>query len=105
LGEGENDKISAEINMVIKAIVSDVSKDLGVGKDVQSALETKLLGMTHRTYLWLYLVMEEVRCSLRRNVQGLRSILDSIPKTVEDAYEMLLSRNSQMPHMKRDRFH
>lgn len=50
--------------------------------------------MTHRTYLWLYLVLEEVRSSLEFTPQGITDVVDSIPETVEEAYEMLLNRNS-----------
>ena len=93
LGEDQNDRISEEINLVIRSRVSHISQELNLQKSVQLALERKLLGMTHRTYLWLYLVVKEVRSSLRRNLEGINNIIDSIPETVEGAYEHLLSKS------------
>lgn len=87
--------------MVIKARVSHITKELKLGKDVQSALQEKLLSMTHRTCLWLYLVIEEVRTSLRRTLTGISDVIDSLTPTVEDAYEMLLSKGSKKPRVRR----
>jgi ankyrin repeat domain-containing protein 50 len=60
-----------------------------------TTLEKRLLRMTHRTYLWLYLVIEELGTSLRRNVKGIMDVVDNLPETVEEAYEMILSKSSK----------
>ncbi|ERF73160.1 hypothetical protein EPUS_03001 [Endocarpon pusillum Z07020] len=96
-GERENDKISLEINRVIHVRVQEISKELGLEEDAQSTLKEKLLSITHRTYLWLHLVIEEVRSSLERTPKGIIGIIASIPNTVEDVYEMLLNRNKKNP--------
>lgn len=95
LGEYENDAISTEVNEVIKVRVVEVSKELKFDENVQMMSKQKLLGMSHRTYLWLYLVIEEVRSSLSRNLKGISDVVGSIPETVHDAYEMLLHRNAK----------
>lgn len=94
-GEDQSDLISAEIDMVIQARVLDVSRELNLQEDVAVTLEKGLLRMTHRTYLWLYLVIEEVRTSLRRNSKGIMDVVDNLPETVEEAYEILLSKSSK----------
>ena len=102
LGEEHNDKISDEINMVIGARVSDISRELDLQADAQLILERKLLSITHRTYLWLHLVVEEVRSSLKRTPDRIREIIDSIPEKVEDAYENLLNKSSKKARDRRE---
>lgn len=89
-GENENETISHEINLVIKVQVSELRLD----RDSQMALENKLFSMTHRTYLWLYLVMEEVRNSLPYISKEIGDVIERIPETVEEAYERLLQKST-----------
>ncbi len=89
-GENENEKINAEINLVIKAQV----KELRLDKQAQSALENKLSSMSHRTYLWLYLVMEEIRNNLPCTSKEIDDVIDCLPQTIEDAYERLLQKST-----------
>jgi ankyrin repeat protein len=102
LGEEHNDKISDEINMVIGARVSAISRELDLQADAQLILERKLLSITHRTYLWLHLVVEEVRSSLKRTPDRISEIIDSIPEKVEDAYENLLNKSSKKARDRRE---
>jgi ankyrin repeat domain-containing protein 50 len=102
LGEDENETISMEINEIIKARVVEVSNELELDENVQIMLEERLLSMTHRTYLWLHLVIEEVRSSLTRNLKGISGVIGCLPETVHDAYEMLLRRNTKKPRDRRD---
>jgi ankyrin repeat protein len=94
-GENENDTISAEIDKVIKAEVSHLSKELELLEEARFALEEKLLSMTHRTYLWLFLVIGEVRNSLDRNPKEITNVLNHLPTSVYDAYEKLLEKRTR----------
>jgi hypothetical protein len=91
-GEDENDKISREIDLVIKSEVAQLVADLNLNTRTEHLIETELLKMKHRTYLWLHLAKEDIyqtyRKSLRRNQESIKLI----PSTVEQAYEKILSR-------------
>ena len=92
-GEDKNEEIRDEINLVIKERVSTVSRELRLNQMLKDLLEEKLLTISHRTYLWLHLVIEEIRRSTKRTEKQYISIINSVPETVEDAYEKILSRN------------
>jgi len=93
-GEDKNEEIRDEINLVIKERVSTVSRELHLNQMLKDLLEEKLLTISHRTYLWLHLVVEEIRRSTKRTQKQYISIINSVPETVEDAYEEILSRNN-----------
>ena len=92
-GEEKNDDISREINLVIEAWVKKISEEKKLPQNVQDSLETTLKQMHHRTYLWLYLVIEEIRASLKRTPKAYDRILNTIPSTVEEAYEKILNNS------------
>ncbi|KAK4947533.1 hypothetical protein LTR10_013478 [Elasticomyces elasticus] len=91
-GEDENDKISKEIDLVIYARVAELTAELRLDATTKHRVETKLLQIEHRTYLWVHLATDDIyhtfRKSLRRNQQSIRYI----PSTVEQAYEKILTR-------------
>jgi hypothetical protein len=62
----ENYQISAEINPVIKRWVSDLSIELDLQPSLQNLLQIRLEQTNQPSYLWLYLVFEEIRGSLKR---------------------------------------
>ncbi|KAK5046294.1 hypothetical protein LTR84_008437 [Exophiala bonariae] len=90
-GEDESDQIRQEINSVIHTKVASLVEDIPLWKGMQHHLEEKLLGMEHRTYLWLSLaidgIYEACRDSLRPDERLIESLLKSLPSSVEDAYE------------------
>ncbi|KAH7377131.1 hypothetical protein B0T11DRAFT_27613 [Plectosphaerella cucumerina] len=86
-GEESNADISEEINLVIRQKV----KELRTDQEVRDLLEAKLLAVSNRTYLWLHLVWDELQQS-RRSRTALVKKIDSLPSTVEQAYESILQR-------------
>jgi hypothetical protein len=48
--------------------------------------------MEHRTYLWLYLAIESIYETYRDSLRPRDASIESLPSTVEDAYEKILSR-------------
>ncbi|KAK1979878.1 hypothetical protein LZ30DRAFT_796894 [Colletotrichum cereale] len=99
-GEDSNANISNEINLVIQDRVATAGRKHGMSQDVQNALQEKLSTMPHRTYLWLHLVMGEVDHNPKRHKRAFIKELDSLPTTVEDAYEKILGR---LNHNRRQR--
>jgi ankyrin repeat protein len=92
-GEEENDQISIEIDAVIDAWVSDLSIELNLKPSLRDLLQVRLHGIRHRTYLWLYLVFRELRESSKQTRRKFTSIIDEIPKSVDEAYERILNKS------------
>ncbi|KAF2790688.1 hypothetical protein K505DRAFT_351801 [Melanomma pulvis-pyrius CBS 109.77] len=83
-GEEESEEISNEINHVIKWSVQKLGSELSLTKEEQSTLQEELLRMTHRTYLWLKLILDVIRNEIGPTKKRLREI----------AYEAILSKVS-----------
>jgi ankyrin repeat protein len=91
-GEEENDPIHKEIDLVIRTRVTNLASDLKLDRQTKEQLETKLLKMEHRTYLWLYLAIEDIYQTYPDSIRPEEALFESLPSTVEDAYEKILSR-------------
>lgn len=100
-GEDENDQIHQEINLVIERQVQDLVTEFAMSLADKEFLRQQLLQMQHRTYLWLYLAMEEVREACRESIFSNSLQIESLPASVEDAYERILGRISdrQRPYV------
>jgi hypothetical protein len=72
--------------------VAKLAEDLRLETQIKNQLEEKLLKMEHRTYLWLYLAIESISETYRNSLRPGEASIESLPSTVEDAYERILSR-------------
>jgi ankyrin repeat protein len=90
--EEENDQIHQEINLVVRQRVNDLARDLKLMSETQERIERKLLDMDHRTYLWLYLAIDDIRTTLKNSLRPDDESVESLPSSVEDAYERILER-------------
>ncbi|KAH0172998.1 purine and uridine phosphorylase, partial [Aureobasidium melanogenum] len=91
-GEEENDQICTEINRVINLKVRQLANRLGLRESTSSRLEQTLLAMEHRTYLWLHLAIDDIRTTLQDSFTPDEEPIESVPSSVEGAYEKILSR-------------
>jgi ankyrin repeat protein len=91
-GEEENDQIRAEINRVINLRVLQLANELGLRESTSSRLEQTLLAMEHRTYLWLHLAIDDVYTTLQKSLRRDEEPIESVPSSVEAAYEKILCR-------------
>jgi ankyrin repeat protein len=91
-GEKESEAISHEINIVIKSKVSELGWELELNESERSMLEYELLAMTHRTYLWLKLIVDVIRDEICVTKKTLKRVIGALPATVDQAYEAILSR-------------
>jgi ankyrin repeat protein len=93
-GEDENKRIHQEIDIVIQERVRRLAIDMPLSDSTAISLEQSLLKMEHRTYLWLYLafhsIEEQYRDRLFPDSESIVSL--QLPKSVEDAYEKILSK-------------
>ena len=96
-GEEESRGIEKDIDLVIRRSVPRISSQLKLDPDTQSVLQEKLLAKTNRNYLWLHLVLEDVRKrSLRANTpKKMAKFVEKLPATVYDAYERILHRSPE----------
>ncbi|KAJ5335636.1 uncharacterized protein N7506_005572 [Penicillium brevicompactum] len=91
-GEEENDQIHREIDLVVKMRVRELADTAPLSWDIQQRLEAKLLGMEHRTYLWLYLAIDDIRSTFENSLCPAEESVQMIPSSVGQAYEKILSR-------------
>lgn len=80
-GEEENDQIHREIDLVIRKQVGNLAKDLKLDHRIMCHLESKLLEMEHRKYLWLYLAIESIYETFRDSMRPEEALIESLPST------------------------
>lgn len=93
-GEEESEKIGQEINHVIKYKVNRLAKRMKLSEDVRLHLETRLLAIPHRTYLWVYLVFDHLKKGFKKTKKGVENEIATLPESVNEAYEKILHRSS-----------
>lgn len=102
-GEDENDRIHKEINLVVDQRLKSLAIEFRLSKRHLDKLRQRLQNMEHRTYLWLYLAMEEIRTQYRDGPDPEEESIANVPTSVEKAYEQILQRitDQQRPHARR----
>jgi hypothetical protein len=90
-------QISREIDLFIRARVRGVAANLRLEKDKQDMLLDGLLGVPHRTYLWVYLTLDLVESDDNINKGEIKQAISQLPKSVDEAYErvLLTSRDAE----------
>ncbi|KAF3059523.1 Vegetative incompatibility protein HET-E-1 [Daldinia childiae] len=99
--EVEVDKISREIDIVIKANAKKTGERLDLEDREMQLLEDELTCIPHRTYLWVYLVFDVINNSEGITKGRLKEIVHQLPETVEAAYEKILYRSTDISKARR----
>jgi hypothetical protein len=86
-GEEENDQIRKEIDLVVKIRVRELAETALLSWDIQQRLEDQLLQMEHRTYLWLYLAIDDIQSTFQNSLRPTEVLIQLIPPSVNAAYE------------------
>lgn len=60
--------------------------------NVQQRLEQQLLQIEHRTYLWLYLAIDDIRTTFQESLRPAEESIRLVPPSVNVAYERILAR-------------
>ena len=100
-GEREVDKISEEITLVIKHRVKSISEDNSLTAEETSFLETQLTSIPNRTYLWVHLTMDVINNIPGFSRGAVRQVVNEVPRSVNEAYEKILSRTSDERNARR----
>ncbi|PSN59255.1 purine and uridine phosphorylase [Corynespora cassiicola Philippines] len=95
-GEEESETISQEVNRVIEFRVERLAREKGLSDTVKNHLTSQLLAITHRTYLWVYLVFDYLKTeSFKKTVRGVQSSMKTLPKNINQAYERILNKSKE----------
>jgi ankyrin repeat protein len=63
-------------------------------ENVKTALVKRLTGTENRTYLWVHLIFPSIKESTETNEVELLRVINTLPRTVEEAYEEILTKSS-----------
>ena len=99
-GEDESKQISKEIDLVIDIRVPHIcgAREPPFDIDVQQFLISGLKSRDNRTYLWLHLTLDVIENTLESTIHDLRMLISRLPRSVEDAYEKILTRVNSSEH-------
>jgi len=101
-GENESESISQEIALVIEAKVWDIAAEKDLSDNVRLALQHALCDVSNRTYLWLYLTLDEIKKARGKTKKKMLDLIENPPRTVYDAYEKILERCAGEQSRKKD---
>ncbi|CAN9208885.1 unnamed protein product [Alternaria alternata] len=100
-GDDMSNVIYWEINLVVRAGVAELGKNLKLPETLRQELEEKLLRMKHRTYLWLYLAIQGIETVYADSLRPEEESIDSLPSSVEHACNERNARQAQFLHFLR----
>ncbi|KAJ5553045.1 hypothetical protein N7494_002423 [Penicillium frequentans] len=104
-GDRESEKIKDEIDLVIDVKIPKLATERGFDEEATKYLLKELHTVDNRTYLWLSLIMEEIRLSERpANKRELQKIISGLPRSLIDAYDAIL-RRCRHPDLARQLLH
>ena len=92
-GDVEMAKISREIDAFIKARVHDIGVRRKLTLDEQELLLQEVMRVSNRTYLWVHLTLDLIESDIDIDKTGIVEATSHLPKTVEEAYDRILSKS------------
>ena len=102
--EAEMEAISKEIELVIRERINRF-KSLryyrGIEDDAHEVLLSRLLEVENRTYLWAALILPELENLVGFSKKKLIQAIQTIPTTIDAAYERILSRSTDIHQAKK----
>jgi ankyrin repeat protein len=93
-GNQMSEEIRGEIDLVISHEISRIggARQPPLDGEIQASLIQHLQDQKNRTYLWVYLMLQEISKSLESTKGKLIGLLGTIPSSVDEAYEKILKR-------------
>jgi len=102
---GESDaevkKISKEIDAVIQARVCNIRDKRHLTQRQEDILLQQLTRIPNRTYLWVHLTLDLVEKAITADEARIQEVTSRLPKTVDEAYDRILSKTSDPKAAKR----
>ncbi|KAF3087187.1 hypothetical protein TWF706_011259 [Orbilia oligospora] len=106
-GEDEMDKISKEIDVFTEAKVNDIGDKIKLTDSERTFLLERFKHTPNRTYLWVHLTLDSIEHDIEVNVEITKRRMVEVtselhlPRTLDEAYEGILSRSSNPEQAKR----
>jgi ankyrin repeat domain-containing protein 50 len=97
----EMEKISGEIDIFIKARVQSIKAQLKLRHDEEELLLRGVMDVRNRTYLWVHLTLDLIESDTDINKTGIAEAISCLPKSVDEAYERILSKSSNSEEAKK----
>ena len=91
-GTDESAGIKKEIDLVIEHRIENLKHQNCLSHRNADHLRRRLLQVEHRTYLWLHLLFEIIQRTGSGTRSSMDSLINNLPKNVQEAYEILLER-------------
>jgi hypothetical protein len=95
------EKISREIDVFIGARVQHIGAQLKLAPDEQGLLLREVMRVPHRTYLWVHLTLDLIESDIDIGKSGIVEATSQLPKTVDEAYDRILSRSGNSEKAKK----
>ena len=98
-GDRETSMIQKEISLVISSKVQQFHErrqQKVIGDDTHQAILEQLARIENRTYLWVSLIFPELERNVWSSRAELLRVIKTIPSTVKEAYERILSFSKDM---------
>ncbi|KAF2220404.1 hypothetical protein BDZ85DRAFT_275525 [Elsinoe ampelina] len=83
-GEDENDQIHEEIDRVIDARMETLAEKCQLKLATADRVKATLKAMENRTYLWLFLVFDDIEAQIKDALDADQCIIEPIPKSTKD---------------------
>ncbi|KAF6819832.1 ankyrin repeat protein [Colletotrichum plurivorum] len=93
--DAQVDKIAGEIETFTDSTVRALEKGQRFEAGEMKIIREKLTRIRHRTYLWVYLVCEMLQEMQDITKSSLEAFFDTLPETVENAYEKILPKEQK----------
>ncbi|PVH69559.1 hypothetical protein DL98DRAFT_379282, partial [Cadophora sp. DSE1049] len=93
-GNQMSEEIRGEIDLVITHEISRIggARQPPLDCKIQASLIRRLQDQGNRTYLWVYLILQEISKSLESTERKLIGLLETITPSIDEAYEKILRR-------------
>ena len=96
-GNENSDKIAQEITLVIKNKVEIYAKARNLKSKVKERLQQSLLEVENKTYLWFYLVFEQLEREPPKTTEtSIKQFLQNRPDSIDAAYRKILEHSKDV---------
>ncbi|KAJ5738036.1 hypothetical protein N7493_001191 [Penicillium malachiteum] len=75
--------------------IDQIASERNLSAETRKKVKLRLAETPNRTYLWLYLMLKELRTCLGTTEKKLLQVIDRLPRSVEQYYEQILQRCSE----------
>ncbi|KAJ5691751.1 hypothetical protein N7462_001174 [Penicillium macrosclerotiorum] len=93
-GNSSFEEVSEEVKVFTVARINGIGDEIGLTERTQDALIERLTNSDERSYLWITLIFAEIRQMLGKSEKKALAVVDTLPQTVSEAYEKILTRVS-----------